>query len=122
MKTVLTIMLLAVVSQPFAAMAEDEPPALMHNPFSRPSSEARLENNSIVVSDSESGAPALKATMVGPTGGLANVAGRILEPGDEIEGFVLLSVHEDYVIFRKADKLMTVYVKPKAADDDEQDD
>ena len=57
--------------------------------------------------------------MVGPAEHLANVAGRILKPGDEIHGYLLVSIHEEHAVFKKDGKLMTVYVKPQLVEDDD---
>ena len=102
------------------AHAAGTPPALAHNPFSRPPSNAGDDDVSIVDLDDPSGPTlALRATMVGPDNRLANVGGRILKAGDEIRGYVLVTVHEDYAVFRKAGKLTKVYVKPQRVEDDE---
>ncbi len=96
-----------------------EPASLRHNPFSRPPSEA--------VNDPGIG-PAwggterdvdLRATMVASNGKLANVAGRILRPGDEINGLTLLEVFEDRAVFASDGRRLTIYVKPELVDDDE---
>lgn len=100
--------------------ATDEPPALSHNPFSRPPSVVPRDVRSIVESDDGTGPTlALQATMVGSNSRFANVAGRILKPGDEIEGYRLIAVHEEYAIFKRDGKSLTVYVKPHLADDNE---
>jgi len=100
--------------------AAGEPPTLAHNPFSRPPAEAKNDDVRIVDADDRSGPTlALHATMVGPASRLANVGGRILKAGDEIRGYVLVAVHEDYAVFRKSGKLTTVYVKPQLVEDDE---
>ena len=100
--------------------AADEPPALSHNPFSRPRSEVLRVERSLVESDDGSGPTiALQATMVGHSSRLADVAGRILKPGDEIEGYELIEVHEEYAVFRTGGKSITVYVKSQPAEEDE---
>ena len=103
------------------AMAE-EPPALEHNPFSRPPSE-RLAvalgpsgpvDDGIVEID-------LRATMASGSSTLANVDGRVIRPGDEVDGYLLLEVLEDRAVFQRGEKRLTVYVKPDLVEDDEQD-
>lgn len=102
------------------AYAADVPPALSHNPFTRPPSESIRADRSIVENDDGSGPTlALLATMVGPTSGLANVAGQILKPGDEIEGYKLIDVYEEYAIFLRDGRSMKVYVNPKMAEVDD---
>jgi hypothetical protein len=61
----------------------------------------------------------LQATMVGNASRLANVAGRILKPGDEIQGYLLVAVQEEYAVFKRDSKTITVYVKPHLAEDNE---
>jgi len=57
--------------------------------------------------------------MVGPAERLANVAGRVLKTGEEIHGYLLVAIHEDYVVFKKDGKLMTVHVKPQRVENDD---
>jgi hypothetical protein len=102
------------------ADGEDEPPALAHNPFSRPPSQANINEPGIVASNDGSGPTfALQATMVGSGDRLASVAGRVLKAGDEIQGYLLVAIHEDHAIFKRGGELVTVYVKPHPAEDDE---
>ena len=56
--------------------------------------------------------------MIGSTNKLANVGGRILKRGDEVQGYVLVAIHEQYAVFRKNGENVTVYVKPLAEDDE----
>lgn len=117
--TLLIVSALVTTACPSHA-ATDEPPALTHNPFSRPPSVVPREVRSVVESDDGTGPTlALQATMVGRASRLANVAGRILKPGDEVEGYLLVAVHEEYAIFKRDGKPLTVFVKPHLADDDE---
>ena len=102
------------------AHATDEPPVLQHNPFSRPSSEVtRIERGPVDRDDGTDVALDLQATMIGNVNKLANVAGRILEPGDEIQGYVLVAVHEEYAVFKRDRRTITVYVRPHLAEDNE---
>ena len=100
----------------------DEPPALDHNPFSRPPSErlAVARGPSATVDDVIIEID-LRATMASGSSALANVDGRVIRPGDEIDGYLLLEVLEDRAIFQRGDKRLTVYVKPDLVEDDEQD-
>ena len=116
---ILIYAVLQIAAMP-GAHAAGEPPALSHNPFSRPPSEVSNDDVRIVDVDDGSGTTlALHATMVGPASRLANVGGRIIKAGDEVRGYVLVAVHEDYAVFRKSGKLTTVYVKPQLVEDDE---
>lgn len=116
-----TLILVVLVSAwPPAINAADEPPELLHNPFSRPPSEVtRSERSAIEQDDGNGGNPDLQATMVGTVSKLANVAGRILKPGDEIEGYLLIAVHEEYAVFRRNSETITVYVNPHLVEEDE---
>jgi len=103
-----------------AVSANNEPPALAHNPFSRPPAAARNIERGVADTNGILGpAPALRATMVGPAERLANVAGRVLKTGEEIHGYLLVAIHEDYVVFKKDGKLMTVHVKPQRVENDD---
>jgi hypothetical protein len=105
---------------PATAAAADKPPRLLHNPFSRPSSEVTRNERSVIERDDGDGATLdLQATMVGNASRLANVAGRILKPGDEIQGYLLVAVQEEYAVFKRDSKTITVYVKPHLAEDNE---
>ena len=117
---VLTCMTLAL--WPALLVAADEPPALSHNPFSRPSSEV-IRAESVVLESEDGSGPniPLQATMIGSVNRLANVGGRILKTGDEFEGYRLVDIREQYVVFKKAGRPITVYVKPLLADNEEQD-
>ena len=120
MKTLTVVIILLATIGPPVAIAADGPPALARNPFSRPPSEV-LRTQQIMVDSSDGSGPAfaLRATMVSRANRLANVAGKILKPGDEIDGYELVEVHEKYAVFRRGEKSMTVYVNPPAAEEDE---
>ncbi len=97
-----------------------EPPQLRHNPFARPPSEAIATRPLDFADDAATDSTIdLRATMVGTTGRLANVSGRTLRQGDEVNGFVLQHIHEDHAIFVRNGKRRTVYVKPDQVEDDE---
>jgi hypothetical protein len=96
------------------------PPELRHNPFSRPPSEVTRNERSAIERDDGDGITLdLQATMISNVSKLANVAGRILKPGDEIEGYLLVAIYEEYAVFRRDSQTITVYVKPHLAEDDE---
>ena len=101
-----------------AARGADEPPALSSNPFSRPPSAAiRTEHRDDGDEGSTSRLP-LQATMVGRNNRLASVGGRILQRGDDYEGYRLLSIHERHAVFERNGQSMIVYVRPEQTDDD----
>lgn len=113
---ILTIAMMAL-AWPLLAAAQDGPPALRNNPFSRPPSNAFIDDRVSVMSEEAASDPlTLQATMIGTRSRLANVGGRIIKPGDEIEGHRLVAVHERYAVFRRNGKDTTVYVKPQIVD------
>ena len=116
--TLLTCMTLAL--WPVLLVAADEPPALSHNPFSRPSSEVVRVDNVVIEADDGSGPNIpLQATMIGNVNRLANVGGRVLRPGDDYQGYRLVEIHEQYAVFEREGRPITVYVKPLLADNEE---
>lgn len=118
--TVLTCLTIAL--WPALLVAADEPPRLSHNPFSRPSSEVIRVENVVVESEDGSGPNIpLHATMVGSVNRLANVGGRVLKPGDEYQGYQLVDIREQYAVFEREGRPITVYVKPLLAENEEQD-
>ncbi|MBT8066248.1 MAG: hypothetical protein KJO09_03330 [Gammaproteobacteria bacterium] len=59
----------------------------------------------------------LLATMVGRVNRLANVGGRILKPGDDYQGYRLVTIHEDSVVFERRGETITVFVKSPDTED-----
>lgn len=102
-----------------AATNADEPPRLTHNPFARPPSEVAIPERPLMRSDGTLLPLELRATLVGENDKLANVAGKIIRPGDEVNGYTLLQVFENRAVFRNAGKRLTIYVKPDLEEDDE---
>ena len=96
-----------------------EPPKLSHNPFARPPSEVTLPAQPLLRTDGTTLPLDLRATLVGANDKLANVAGKVIRPGDEVNGYTLLQVFEDRAIFRKAGNELTIYVKPDLEENDE---
>ena len=119
MKTVAaTMTILMLLISPVELSAADGPPALSHNPFSRPPSEAIPVARE--VRDDDSNAPEtvpLQATMVGRANSLANIGGRILKPGDDYRGYRLVAIHEDSAVFERGGQSVTIYVKPPETED-----
>lgn len=114
--SILTFALLAS-AWPLISSAQDGPPTLRNNPFSRPPSDVIVDDRvSVRTEETVSSSLELQATMVGTVNRLANVGGRVLKPGDEIQGHVLVAVHERYAVFRRNGKNTTVYVKPQLAE------
>ena len=97
-----------------------EPAPLAHNPFSRPPSAVPRDVAPLINEDGTSQQIDLRATMVASNDRLANVAGRTLRPGDEMQGYTLVEVLEDRAIFLRAGKRLTIYVKPDLVEDNEQ--
>ena len=96
-----------------------EPLPLTHNPFSRPPSAISPDAARAVADGGPVQELDLRATMVASNDRLANVAGRTLRPGDEIQGYTLLQVFEDRAVFLRAGQKLTIYVKPDLVEDDE---
>ena len=104
-----------------AAASADQAPVLDHNPFSRPPSEESHAPGAVVASDRGSRwSLALLATLVGPTEGYADVAGHIMKPGDELEGYTLLDVEEDNATFLKDGQEFTVYVRAETEEESDE--
>lgn len=117
------LILLAVLALspavPLLADSPESPPALKHNPFSRPPSEVLRSSPMEPGRDrATSLLPELQATMIGSVNKLANVGGRILKRGDEVEGYLLVAIHEQFAVFRRNGEDIKVYVKPLAEDDE----
>ncbi len=101
------------------ADADDAPP-LVHNPFARPSSEvAAIDRRSLASGEVTSNTITLTATLVGVKNKLANIDGRVIRQGEEIDGYRLVEVHEDHAVFIRAGNKLTVYVKPDLVESDE---
>ena len=98
--------------------AQEEPPVLRNNPFSRPPSDVVIDDRvSIPSEEGEVFAIELQATMIGSVNRLANVGGQILRTGDIVQGYRIAAIHEQYVVFERDGNALTVYVKPLQADD-----
>lgn len=118
--TTILVCLVLWAPWPATAAAADGPPRLSHNPFSRPPSEVIRDDRGAIEWDDGNGVTLdLKATMIGNVSKLANVAGRILKPGDEIQGYLLVAVQEEFAVFKRDSKTITVYVKPHLAENNE---
>jgi len=92
---------------------------LRHNPFTRPDSVVAPAVESPAREADRAEDLELRATMVTSSSGLANVAGQVLRPGDEIDGYRLLKVFENRAIFVHNGTRKTVFVKHNAADENE---
>lgn len=120
MKGAIAVLTLLMSVGSLMAAADGEPAALRNNPFSRPPSEgiAAVAGSGLA---EITAAPSLElhATMIGTTKKLANVDGNILTLGDEMQGYVLVAIHERHVVFERDGKQTTVYVKPPQVETDE---
>lgn len=118
-QTFLRVLAMTLITASTQVLA-DSPPDMRNNPFSRPPTLINGGDDVFVVSETN-GRPGLdlQATMVGSQQRLANVAGRILRIGDEIEGFTLVRVYEDRAVFERAGDAVTVYVRATPETDDE---
>lgn len=114
MRTLIIIAVMALGS----ASAQEAPPELRNNPFSRPPSDVIVDDRlSASTEEVETSTIELQATMTGGTTSLANVGGRILKTGDVVNGWRVAEIHEQYAVFERAGNAMTVFVKPLFADD-----
>ena len=103
-----------------AAEITAEPMRLTHNPFSRPPSASPSSIGEAAARRSRTPQVLdLRATMVARNTRLVDVAGQILRPGDELNGYKLLQVFEDRAVFDIDGKHLTIHVKPELARDDE---
>ena len=105
-----------------ASTSASEPQELANNPFARPPSAVAMEIRNPVQADGSPAPLDLRATMVGTTDKLANVGGRVVRPGDEIQGYTLLQVFEDHAIFGRDSNRLAIYVKPHLVEDDDEPD
>ena len=95
-------------------------PELENNPFARPPSERSARRPAVSTNpDGSIEELDLRATMVGTRDQLANVGGRVLRAGDEVQGYTLLKVYEDRAVFGRQGKQQTVYVKPDSVESDD---
>ena len=118
--TTIAFLVAALASGVAFTASATEPPALAHNPFTRPPSERTIEQQAFT-GDAQD-APTileLRATMVASNDSLANVGGRTLRPGDEVQGYRLQKVYEDRAVFVRDGRRLTVYVKPDLVEEDE---
>lgn len=113
-----TCLMLAVLLHSQVVCA-NEPPRLSNNPFTRPPSEVTIPIRTQPGRDGATQELDLRATMVGSRDKLANVAGKTLRPGQEVQGYTLLQVYEDRAVFAREGSRLTVYVKPDLEEDDE---
>ena len=113
MKAILASMLAALAAVT-AAVGDDTEPVSLTNPFERPSwlSEAREVVD--VARPAKAGID-LRATLLGEPS-LANVGGKIIEPGEEVAGYTLLSVSEGAAEFSDGESTIEVRVRPKSGE------
>lgn len=104
---------------PSSSVWANEAPRLLHNPFTRPPSEATTPIRTQPGRDGVTQELDLRATMVTSSSKLANVDGRTVRPGDDVQGYTLLQVFEDRAIFSRGNKRLTLYTKPDPEEDDE---
>lgn len=103
------------------AAAAAEPATLTHNPFSRPPSTQLSPRDG----DGER-APSpdrpfdVLATMVTNGKGMIDVDGRIYRPGDEIQGYTLITVFEDRAVFTNRGSRLTIFVRPQPEDESDE--
>ncbi len=102
-----------------AAAGASEPPTLRSNPFARPPSVVTAPILSEARLDGDPSGLELRATLVSTQNRLANVGGKTVRPGDEVQGYKLLQVFEDRAVFARQGKHLTIVVKPDLEENDE---
>lgn len=110
--------LLALLAVAGNAAANDTDAMPVTNPFERPAwlSEARETREAVGVARPARIRLDLRATLLGEPS-LANVGGRILQPGDVVAGYTLLSVSEGAAQFSDGEKTFEVRVRPQSGED-----
>lgn len=110
---------LAIAGFSGAAVAEDAS-ALQNNPFRRPVFSTAASPAPVQDSLSDVSGLELRAILVAGRDSLVNVAGTIVRIGQEHEGYRLVSVDEEEVVFRKDGDDVTVKLHQEE-ENDEQD-
>ncbi len=98
-----------------ALVISEEAGALSRDPFARPDilsqpATSKVDKKSTVT---EARKLRLKATMIAGKWSIANLEGHLLSPGDEIQGYKLLEVHEDKAILLKNGIKVTIAMDSK---------
>ena len=99
--------------------ASDEYPALQHNPFDRPVTEAPRNYSAPASSRTAVGdAPFLRGVLVAGPKSVVNFGGVILKIGESTNGYRLLSVTEGSASFSKdGEKVVFSLHEPEQADE-----
>jgi hypothetical protein len=113
-------MALLVSAMQFAPVRADESGfQLQHNPFKHPDitqSPAKTGASETASAETEQAQLELRATLTYGRHSLANVAGKIIAIGEEIEGFRLLEVDEGSALFVKNGTRVNISVIDEAED------
>lgn len=93
------------------ALADEIPPTLTVNPFSRPAwlSDARTASTGQLTTPNADGID-LRATLMAGKASLANVGGKIIGIGEEVDGYKLVSIDESAAVFSYDDGSIRVSV------------
>ncbi|MCP4407752.1 MAG: hypothetical protein GY807_08325 [Gammaproteobacteria bacterium] len=97
------IVLVATAGFSFVSLAEDDAPQLKHNPFKQPDLRAVADNSrdDDSLSDQVGSQLELRATLTLGNKSLANVGGKIIGIGEQVDGYRLLAVDEGVAVFAK---------------------
>ena len=114
------VLIVVALAAPLSAARAAEPPKLEHNPFTRPPSEVTIPDRAVSRTDGSTQELDLRATLVATQDKLANVAGKIMRPGEEVHGYKLLQVFENRAIFSREGKRTTIFVKPDLEEEDDE--
>jgi hypothetical protein len=112
----------ALLATSLRSAAEDQAPPLSVNPFERPAwiSDVRTAPAGALPAKRRQSID-LRATLVSGRGSLANVGGRIIGIGEEVDGYLLLSIEEGRAVFRNNDEVIRVSVVTDDEDKDDED-
>ncbi len=102
-------------------VAADEPRGLKNNPFHRPDIDETPRIVQVDEDASESSLPELdlRITLIAGRERLARVGDALLRPGDDVDGYTLVRVYENYAVFERRGREVTVHVKPGLLTEDE---
>ncbi len=99
------------------ASAVEEPRRIQVNPFTRPDlSTGSAEKGVPEIKETNPAGLVLKGTLVAGSDPMANIGGVILEIGEEVEGYRLVSIGEREVVLEKGGFRKTLMMDDEGAD------
>ena len=106
-----SVVILVIMIFMTVAHAESGSISLKKNPFKRPVFVSDKNKTSFATTSSLGDELDLRAAMFAGKNSLVNIGGNIVRIGEEINGYRLMSVLEDKVIFSKNNSLFTISLK-----------